>query len=82
MIQSFSYELIDKVLVNFKTFNYNLIQTPNGASSVTVKGTLDLVQKEPFALGAIKRYVGYDDSFTLYKKLQVMQMVDFVYQLN
>jgi hypothetical protein len=81
-IESFSYELIEDVKINMKTFNYNLIQVPNGANAVSVKGQILLDQKEPFALGAMKREIGYEGTNNLYNKLQDMQMIYFIDELK
>ncbi|CDW72528.1 UNKNOWN [Stylonychia lemnae] len=84
LIQQFSYEISTKVEADIKLTTYNLIQSPFGANRIEALGTIELIQRNTFALGSLKRVINYD-SDDLYTQLQdksILEFLDYVNQQN
>ena len=58
----------------------NAFSTPNGVSKLSAQGTLDLVQKEKFALGKIERQIGFSDEDDLAYLLRRESILNFMMQ--
>jgi len=58
----------------------NAFSTPNGVSKLSAQGTLDLVQKENFALGKIERQIGFSDENDLAYLLRRESILNFMMQ--
>ncbi|TNV84409.1 hypothetical protein FGO68_gene16267 [Halteria grandinella] len=60
IIQQFSYEIKSKVYADIKLTSYNFIQTPYGADSVQIAGSIGINQRNPYEMGSVKRIVNYE----------------------
>ena len=63
----------------------NTFSTPNGVSRLMTIGSIDLVQKENFALGKVERQIGFEDENDMAYLLRTEDIMSFMmnkYNLN
>lgn len=60
----------------------NSFETPSGLRDLVVHGSLELVQKENFALGYVERQVGFSEEDELYYRLQRQNIIDLIKENN
>lgn len=85
ILQSVVYSIHGKVEADIKTRFMNAFSTPRGVSKLSAQGSLELVQKENFALGKIERQIGFQDENDLAYMLRRESIVNFMmskYSLN
>ena len=58
----------------------NDFSTPNGVSKLAVQGTLELIQKENFAIGKVEREIGFEPENDLAIMLRRQNILDFMMQ--
>jgi len=80
VLQSVVYSIHGKVEADIKTRFMNTFSTPRGVLKLSAQGSLDLVQKENFALGKIERQIGFEDENDLAYMLRRESIIDFMMQ--
>jgi len=58
----------------------NDFDTPNGVSKLSAQGTLDLLQKQNFAIGKVEREIGFELENDLGNLLRRENIMDFMMQ--
>lgn len=94
IVQQFSYEIkvtiiLDhikpyyqkKVYADIKLTTYNFIQTPLGADKISLIGSLNIKQRNPFEQGSAKRVVNYDTD-DLQSYLETKTLNDFIMKIT
>jgi len=80
VLQSVVYSIHGKVEADIKTRFMNAFSTPRGVLKLSAQGSLDLVQKENFALGKIERQIGFSEENDLAYMLRRESIVNFMMQ--
>lgn len=76
ILQSAVYSISSKVEADIQVRFMNQFVTPQGVSRLSVQGSLDLVQRENFALGTVERQIGFGPENELANQLRSKSVWD------
>jgi len=80
VLQTVVYSLSDQIDANIKVRLMNDFNTPNGLSKLAVQGSIDLIQKENFAVGKVEREIGFEPENDLAILLRRENILEFMMQ--
>jgi len=80
LLQTVIYSISDQIEADIKVRMMNDFDTPNGVSKLSAQGTLDLLQKQNFAIGKVEREIGFELENDLGNLLRRENIMDFMMQ--
>ena len=80
VLQTVIYSISDEIEADIKVRMMNDFDTPNGVSKLAVQGTIDLLQKQNFAIGKVEREIGFELENDLAILLRRENIMDFMMQ--
>ena len=72
------YCINDEIEADIKVRLMNDFSTPNGVSKLAVQGSLELIQKQNFAIGKVEREIGFEPENELAVLLRRHELMDFM----